>query len=487
MSDMEPESHGTAWFPTLARIGRWRVWRLLAYMLLTVLLLGAIGNAVGNAYYGWRVKGELQALKAAGKPVTPADVTPPPVPDAGNAAPLYGAAALIVKQHQAGAGPTPSAGVPSPSPGVTRAFGYRDDAWNDPKVLACLAQLVKDDQDALDLVRQASAKPGYRSDADYSDPVKAVFPQFEEARSLANLLASAAVVASHEGDQAQALECLRMGYLLGRRLSEEPFLIAELVVCATDTVLTRALAHVLTRGPLPEREARRIAGELASLDYLTFAGRAWDGERACAIDLFARARHNQLRGIMTSEPPGTGDRWLWWAYAYPLRPILYADELTYLRLMALQRAQLATPPFRRGQLPPVRERELSPLPAWRHPITRALTPIGLPVAAKTDAVQTWRNLARTVIGLQLYRQTHRAYPRDLGELRRSGWDVPKDIFTDGDFIYRPAGSTFILYSVGFDRKDDGGRPIPRLSLDPERARRARPTTNGEKGDIVWGE
>ncbi|MBM3472579.1 MAG: hypothetical protein FJX75_04805, partial [Armatimonadetes bacterium] len=188
MSDAGSAGRSSGWFPTFRRLLRWRiwrVWRIVAYGLLALLLLGGLLNLVGNLYYGHRVKAEIRALKAAGHPVTPADITPPPVSEAENAAPLYKAAAQIVKPHQEGASGT--------GPNATYPFGYRDREWNDPKVLACLAQLVKEDRAALDLVRQASAKPGYRSETDYSDPAIAEFPQFNEAAALAYFLASAAV------------------------------------------------------------------------------------------------------------------------------------------------------------------------------------------------------------------------------------------------------------------------------------------------------
>lgn len=38
--------------------------------------------------------------------------------------------------------------------------------------------------------------------------------------------------------------------------------------------------------------------------------------------------------------------------------------------------------------------------------------------------------------------------------------LPLDPFTERPFIYRPNGSTFLLYSVGRDLQDDGGTPVP---------------------------
>jgi hypothetical protein len=344
--------------------------------------------------------------------------------------------------------------------------------------------LVREDQGALDLIRQASAKPGYRSETDYSDPAAALFPQFGEARSLAYFLASAAVVASHEGEQAEALERLRLGFVLGRRLSGEAFLVSELVVSAIDGILIRAAEHVLVRGPIPEAQAQALAEELARLDYYEFAGRAWDGERAAGIDFFARARRNRLVGFLSPEPPSSRARLLWWAYAHPLRPILYADEVRFFEVMERHREQVTVPPFKRPPAPP-------PVPgahrdSWRHPITDLLVPSPTRASQKIDLSQARRDLMRVAIGLSLYRQTHGSCPPSLEALRRAGWTVPKDVFTDADFVYRPKGDDYLLHSVGFDLKDDGGRQIAWLVDPEERPRTSTPRTYSDDGDIVWG-
>jgi hypothetical protein len=35
--------------------------------------------------------------------------------------------------------------------------------------------------------------------------------------------------------------------------------------------------------------------------------------------------------------------------------------------------------------------------------------------------------------------------------------VPKDMFSGGGLVYRPTANGYVLYSVGLNAKDDGGR------------------------------
>ncbi|HWX20182.1 MAG TPA: hypothetical protein VN578_09795 [Candidatus Binatia bacterium] len=37
--------------------------------------------------------------------------------------------------------------------------------------------------------------------------------------------------------------------------------------------------------------------------------------------------------------------------------------------------------------------------------------------------------------------------------------MPQDPFSDKPLIYRPSGTNWLLYSVGVDGVDDGGKPV----------------------------
>ena len=69
-----------------------------------------------------------------------------------------------------------------------------------------------------------------------------------------------------------------------------------------------------------------------------------------------------------------------------------------------------------------------------------------------------------------YKRQHGSYPDTLGQ---TGIEPPKDPFTGKDFIYRPKGKGFILYSIGPNLKDDGG-------VIPKEKKSIR-----DEGDIVW--
>ncbi|MBI5092593.1 MAG: hypothetical protein HZB26_09140 [Candidatus Hydrogenedentes bacterium] len=94
-------------------------------------------------------------------------------------------------------------------------------------------------------------------------------------------------------------------------------------------------------------------------------------------------------------------------------------------------------------------------------------------ASRTLAVQaTYEaklDLTRMGLMLQRYRVQYGAYPISLDAIATDmGGALPLDPFSGASYIYRPSGDSFLLYSVGYNRQDDGG--TEGLHYD---------------GDIVW--
>lgn len=88
--------------------------------------------------------------------------------------------------------------------------------------------------------------------------------------------------------------------------------------------------------------------------------------------------------------------------------------------------------------------------------------------------QSYLDAIRTVLAIQAYKNRYNSYPSNLTDLRNKlNWNIPKDLYSGKDFMYKRQNKGFILYSVGLDMKDDGGIDY----LDKGRRKRV--------GDIVW--
>jgi hypothetical protein len=76
---------------------------------------------------------------------------------------------------------------------------------------------------------------------------------------------------------------------------------------------------------------------------------------------------------------------------------------------------------------------------------------------KCDRSENAVRLMRTDMALRLYRLEKSSYPARLEELVPQYLDsVPIDPFSEKPLIYKPQTNSYLLYSIGPDRKDDGG-------------------------------
>ena len=86
-------------------------------------------------------------------------------------------------------------------------------------------------------------------------------------------------------------------------------------------------------------------------------------------------------------------------------------------------------------------------------------------------------MALIACALERYHLANNQYPESLAALTPQFVEkLPHDIINAGELKYRKTNDTFVLYSIGWNEKDDGGTPTP--------------TKNGnlqdlENGDWVW--
>jgi len=98
-------------------------------------------------------------------------------------------------------------------------------------------------------------------------------------------------------------------------------------------------------------------------------------------------------------------------------------------------------------------------------------------AIRFAQVQTYADLAQVACALERYRLAHGGYPETLDALTPNYIDkLPHDVINGQPLHYRRTESGhFILYSIGWNEKDDGG----------QNAFTPKGLVDREKGDWVW--
>jgi hypothetical protein len=80
--------------------------------------------------------------------------------------------------------------------------------------------------------------------------------------------------------------------------------------------------------------------------------------------------------------------------------------------------------------------------------------LGQPIAE----AETYRRLARLACRLEEYRLAHGQYPDQLDDLPDLPAHLNQEVLSEQPLRYRRKGDSYLLYSVGWNQKDDGGVP-----------------------------
>jgi hypothetical protein len=461
-------------FPTFRRIGRKLkrigIWLAKAALVLALVIL--VVNGVASFILGRRLAAEIQAIKAKGGVVAMADVGKPKIPDSENAALIYAKAFELLSSEQAGKDMDVLDYFLKPA---ERA--KRPELWNQTRSAVAKYSAV------IPIVEEAAKRPRCQYPVNWDAGSGAIRPHLMKIRTLEKLLSAQAIIQARDGKTDDALHSLQLSFEVGESLKDEPDLISQLVRIAATKISSRALLDVVEQGNLTEAQARSLYDAIGERDYAAGFARAMQLERAYGMwqfDMFRRGRMLDLMG--PASPTGPAHPTLTKVVCYLWRPVLYADELQHLQYMT-SLVDHASEPFRDRGL------RAEPEFPWYAFVSRMISPVLNRARASTDEAQASVAGSRILLALITYKARYGAYPTNLAELRaKLGWKIEEDTFSGKDFIYKPKGAGFLLYSLGRNLKDDGARTLPRLPPS---------TTSGHEGfvyknakgescaDIIW--
>lgn len=342
-------------------------------------------------------------------------------------------------------------GQAAPPPGVP------PDPWGEGPAELAVPQRVLLYQPVLTLVRQALTQDcRFPQITSVAEPL----PYLRSVRSVARLLAMEAECHRLERDGRAAAASALDGLAMAQDAMTQGIIISWLVGVATEAISLNSLE--LTVPMLDAAQCKQTAGELRALQ----ASRPPASQWLAGEETFARlglrelaTRPTLLRDLVEDDKDIATDEKCRRLVAEQL-PLAWEAITPYYQQLAAALAQ----PYRGDRSP-------APLPA--NPLLTRLTPRWQPVWFRT----THSDLRFTLLEAEL---SASAYLLDQGRLPQSLADlvptylpqVPTDPFDGKPLKSVVTGGSLVIYSVGPDGIDDGGKPT-----DP-----ANPSYDA-KGDI----
>ncbi|PYM10453.1 MAG: hypothetical protein DME18_16250, partial [Verrucomicrobia bacterium] len=347
-------------------------------------------------------------------------------------------------------------------------------------------------QTDFELIREALKRPYARMDGDYRQPFAMPIPNFVVVRDLAQTLAQRTQCYLLLGQSEKALRELTLIHDLRRLLEGGPTgkqmtLVAAMINVAVTGLYVETIADGMRLGAWSERQLAAIQEQLKQINLFPTVVAAFRSERAAVCRSLESTPATELanqRLVRTGDATSLWQRlkdprFLFltlaprgWVYqniatlAVWDQKWLDGVDLTNHLILCHQQDDV--------------NRELRGTRMDRSPYT-FLAAIALPNYSRAWQTlarhQTMANEAFVACALERYRLAHGQYPETLDMLvPQFAEPLPHDLIAGQPLKYRLTGDgQFVLYSVGWNEKDDGGKGV----LDEY----GRP--NLEQGDWVW--
>jgi len=404
-------------------------WHLAVAILL--VLAGLIG--LYFAVHRNDTQRRLKALRAAGYPTNFAELAEYTKLPAGaeNAAELY------MRAFQAFVPPVDEANVPLLG---KAAWPKRGTPLPEPIAKATATCLARNQQ-CLALLHEAAGM----EDCQYGWGYWPAIPrtQVQTLRGCARLLSLGAGYHAQKGESDAAAACIRDGLRLSDSLRREPALVHHYIRVILLDVVLDGLERSLNLTAFPDAQLKEIGAALARTnDTLDFT-EAMITERCFMIEA---CRDPSLWWLPGSVPA---------VQQWPvLRGMSLADVLDSMEDRIEASRLLSAERLERFRKTDDRMRRFSFLPL----MSRMMIPGMDNVAVGDLRIRALLSLAGTALAIERYRLATGKVPGQLEELVPQYLErVPTDPFNSQPIRYRCPGPGYLLYSVGTDGHDNGGR------------------------------
>jgi hypothetical protein len=338
---------------------------------------------------------------------------------------------------------------------------------------------------ALDEFRDAMKRPQMRYPVQYDTetPFSILLPHLASAKGVCGLLSLRASANLAAGNSDAALDDMRMGLRFVNSLEQDRFLISELVRIASLYLIMQPAWEGMVQHRWTEPQLKTLQEQFEKYDWMPALAQSLSTERAAGITTIdwietrsSGKRFNAIGG--TEGPENAGDSG---SAAVSLMPRGWweMEKVNYARIIETLMANIerASKPGVAATIDQLDESGLirrGPSALWHHEIMAGLLIPAINKAhRKFCAAQVATGEATVACALERARITNGSYPQSLDALTPKFLArAPIDFVSGAPFRYRVEGDGYVLYSVGWNQQDDGGRPGKTMFDDKD-------------GDWVW--
>ncbi len=325
---------------------------------------------------------------------------------------------------------------------------------------------------------------------DVDDPAEILLPHLQAVKQCSQVLELRAIAELQSGQTDAASDDIKLMLRLVDSIQTEPFIITHLVRMAIMQMAIQCMYEGLSEHKWSDAQLVEMDSELAKIDYpadYQFSILSEGAAHAKVMDWLEqkRGRVEMLVDWIRSDNQGRVNpsfKWfVWMVYVMPKGWFYQGDIL----MSEADEAWASGPSGNGGQVispGSVLQASNAMVAAYGRTfgfVGRLLSPDLTTYAKRTAFAQESADMARIAIALERYYIAHGEYPASLEVLTPKFMQgIPVDIITGESLrCHATADGRFVLYSVGWNGKDDGGIAV-----------KGNSNGNGidiDKGDWVW--
>jgi hypothetical protein len=435
------------------------VWLLCSFAVFAIVIIGVF--IVWRTNLAHDVKVKLAAIRAVGLPTSGAELNVfyPAVPDNENAALVMTQAFALMRNFpDSRSNEITNFKIPSRGQSLT----------SEQKNL--LSSYVEMNSDALARMREAIKLPESRYPVDYSPGSATPLPHLGELHILTEVVRYESLLASGSGDTTNAATAIENLVNIAHTLDNEPDMIAQLVRIALIAIAENSLDQCFNVNSLNESELAGLASTFSQAEKTNLMGQALIGELAINVPIFqsVRARSKSAVELVEGAQEVGGfsthalDAWLIHEPRFFRASGFWdRDLLNYLDVMETNITLVSFAPPRNLVAADNFKKAETKVEQNHYYLSKLLvTALSSAVTKEVTSIAYLRT-SIAAIAIERFRLAHGQLPKNLNELVPQFLSaVPNDPFDGQPLRYHLLDKGYVIYSIGSDGHDDGGREKP---------------------------
>ena len=410
---------------------------LVSFALLTLIIVCLWRLDVGGVA---ELAAARERVRAAGLPMTVAEIQPPFVPDADNARPL------ILR-------------FSSNTSRLVQKFISPNSKLSQTE----LDQLAAEFDTApiraeLSLIRAAAAKPGYSDTPMPSGPasVRVSSDVSSPLMAASRLLGAHARLAVSRGEPKDAYDDVQDLLQLADFMAKEPTLLKQLVRSAIASMAIDRIQELVAAGNLPPEWNQNFSERLAGMNLAKGLALGLDGERMTSVFEGLLSGATPLNSIMPIQWSGFDDPVIFAkTLKYRFRSVIRSEDVIYLDWMRQMRMAVAEPNSTYANLDKQAKAASARRTTDQFLVRRATGNLDK-IIKNAWAPVAKLALAQAGLALERHRATKGVDPTTFAELTPEFLrEVPADPFTGKPLLYRRDAGGAMIWSTGTNLRDDG--------------------------------